>query len=299
MNSTDNYLNTNQFVISMKKIKKLAGIIILIIFMISCVSLKQVNDFSTSSLEGIKKYESISLDFKKACNEHCLIDNLKNLNMDISTCDCSLSQTADSVTLIIFNGLKNYFDGLAKLSNNELTTYKLDDLSKALSKNDFGDIEIAKEEVEAYSKISKILLKAFTDGYRKRKLSIYVKEASESVDVLLNHLNNNLSIKLCGKLNSLKGKIRSYYFDIKEDATISDFNKRNSLESYSKRIEMIKGWENEIECYSKIILKIKMGHIELGENIDRINVDEIKNMLAQYASDIEGLKSEINKLRNK
>ena len=273
------------------------ALVAIFVFFNSCVSLKQVNELSESSLESVKKYESLALDFEKACIEHCRIDKLNKLEIDFENCDCSSSSKADSVTLVIFNAVKNYFDGLSKLSNNELTAYKLDDLTTALTENDFGDIKIDNEQVESYSKISKILLRAFTDEYRKKKISIYVKDAQDPLMVLLDALNENLNENLIGKVKTLRGKLKSYYFDIKNDVSVSEIDKKNALLEYSKQLEMIKLWEDEIASYSKVLIKIKEGHTELAKNIDKIKEDEVRAILSQYASDIEAIKSEINKLK--
>lgn len=268
-----------------------------IVFLFSCVSLKQVNELSKSSLSGVKKYENLALSFETACSEHCRIDKLQKLEIDFENCDCSEDAVADSVTLIIYNAVKYYFDGLSKLSDNELTSYKLDELTAALSENDFGDVSINANQAESYSKISKILLKAFTDEYRKKKIATYIQEAHDPLMILLDALDMNLNENLIGKVNNLRGKLKSYYFDIRNDSLITEIDKKNALKEYSIQLETIKLWESEITSYSKVINKIKEGHVDLFNNIENIKEDEIRALLSQYATDIESLKSEINKLR--
>lgn len=284
----------------MKQIKLLSiALLASFVFLNSCVSLKEVHEFSDSSLSGVKNYENLTLDFETVCSEHCRIDKLQELDLDFEDCDCSESSDADSVTLILYNTVKNYFDGLSKLSDNELTSYKTDELTTALTENDFGDIKIDKSQVESYSKISKILLKAFTDEYRKKKIAIYVQDAQDPLMILLDALNTNLSKNLVGKVKTFKGKLKSYYFDIKNDNSISDIDKRNSLKEYSQQLQTIELWEKEIKSYSKAINKIKEGHTDLAKNIKNIKEDEVRALLSQYATDIESIKSEINKLKNK
>ncbi len=56
----------------------------ILVLLNSCVSLKQVNELSESSLESVKKYESLALDFEKACLEHCRIDKLNKLEIKLT-----------------------------------------------------------------------------------------------------------------------------------------------------------------------------------------------------------------------
>lgn len=277
----------------------LIAVLALFVFLTSCVSLKQVNELSESSLSGVKKYEILDLDFEKACCERCKIDKLEKLEINFEDCDCSASVKADSVTLIIYNTVKNYFDGLSKLSNNELTSYKTDDLTTALTTNDLGGINIDKDQTESFFKINKILLKSVTDGYRKKKLVVYIQEAQDPLIILLDALNMNSNENLIGKVKVLRGKLKSYYFDIVKNDSISEFDKQNALKEYYQQLETIKLWENEIVSYSKVINKIKEGHTDLVKNIKNIKEDEIKVLLSQYVTEIESIKSEFNKLKSK
>ena len=210
-----------------KKIKKIGlGLILLTVGLSSCVNLKHVNDFSSSSLKSIKKYEEINYSFKQNCLDNCQDKKINDLSLSAKDCDCKLNEKADSVTLLIYNSVRGYLDGLTNLSNNELTSYKMDALTKVLTEGDFGSIKIEKEQVEAYSKISKILLKAFTDEYRKRKIKEYVLSANEPIKVLITFLDFNLSSNLIGNLRVQKNSIEEYSFELLKDSTLSKIEKR-------------------------------------------------------------------------
>jgi hypothetical protein len=281
-----------------KQSKKFTLVLILLsLGLSSCVILKHVNDFSSSSLKSIKKFEEINYSFKQSCLDNCQDKKIKDLNLNANDCDCKLNEKADSVTLLIYNSVRGYFDGLTSLSNNDLTSYKMDALTKALTEGDFGSIKIEKEQVEAYSKISKILLKAFTDEYRKKKIKKYVKEANEPIKVLITFLDFNLSSNLVGKLNVQKKRIESYYFDLIKDSTLSTIEKRKVVEEYYAQLNKNEAKQKELVTYSKALKKIAEGHQKLVDNIEKISDDEIKELLTQYASDIQDIISEFNKLK--
>jgi len=121
----------------------------------SCVNLKHVNEFSVSSLTSLSKFEEIDYSFKQNCLENCLDKKIDSLVVKQISCNCASDEKADSVTMIIYQALKGYFDGLTHLSNNELTTYKMDALNSSL----ISGAGLDKTQVEACSNISIIVEK--------------------------------------------------------------------------------------------------------------------------------------------
>lgn len=273
------------------------ALILLTVVLSSCVNLKHVNDFSSSSLKSVKKFEEINYSFKQNCLDNCQDKKINDLRLKAQDCDCKLNEKADSITLLIYNSVRGYLDGLTSLSDNDLTSYKMDALTKALTEGNFGSIKIEKEQVEAYSKISKILLKAFTDEYRKRKIKEYVTSANEPLKVLITFLDFNLSSNLIGNLKVQKKSVEDYSFELLKDSSLSTIEKRKVIEDYYRRINLIETKEKELLTYSKSLKKIIEGHQKLADNIESLSKDEIKEALTQYASDIQDIISEFNKLK--
>lgn len=262
-----------------------------------CVSLKHVSGFSSESLESVRKFETIDYGFRQNCLENC--NNRKILDLIISSrdCDCKADEKADSVTLIIYHAIKGYLTGLTNLTNNNLTNYKLDPLSGSLSGSELGSIRFEKSQVEAYSAISKILLRAFTDKYRSHKIKEYVKAGNGPLKVLIGFLDFNLAENLTGKLNVQKELLKDTYFDLTKDPTLSTFEKRKAVEAYYQQIGNIDRQQKELITYSKSLKKIAFGHQELADNIDKLSKKEIKEQLTQCASDIQDLISAFNKIK--
>jgi len=259
----------------------------------SCVNLKHVNEFSVSSLASLSKFEEIDYSFKQNCLENCLDKKIDSLVIKQISCNCATDEKADSVTLIIYQALKGYFDGLTHLSNNELTTYKMDALNSSL----INEAGLDKTQVEACSNISKILLRAFADGYRQHKIKEYVVAANDPVRVLIHFLDFNLSFNLVGKLDVQKRRIGSYYFDLTKDSTISTIDKRKAVQEYYLQLDKIQVRQNELRTYSKALDKIAQGHQVLVDNIDKLSAKDIREQLTHYSSDIQNVVSEFNKIK--
>lgn len=262
----------------------------------SCVNLKYVNNFASSSLKSVKNFEEIGYSFKQNCLENCQQKKINEMVLNSQDCDCKANEKADSVTLLIYNALKGYLDGLTNISGNNLTNYKMDILTKSLSEGDLKSINIEKKHVEAYSGISNVLLKAFTNKYRKNKIKEYIKTGNEPFKTLINFLDFNLSANLAGKLNVQKQEIKDYYFDLTKDNTLSTLEKRKAVEEYYQRSDKINTRQKALTTYSRELKIIAGGHQKLLDNIQKLNKDDIKEQLTQYASEIQDLASEFNKL---
>lgn len=283
---------------SIKPILQKSSVFCLWLFVASCVNLKKVNDYASTSSKSIKKYEELGYNFVKACNDKCVIEQLDKKQFVENSCDCKASNQADSVTLVLYNAIKGYFDGLAKLSNNEVTSYKFDALTKALKDGNFGDVKIDKEDVDAYAKISSILTKAITDGYRKRKVSEYIGEANDAIKVLLDALKFNLISNLSKTLETRRDRFEGYYFDLFDDTTTSAYEKVKIIQDFNSANSDIDSKKKQITTFGKGLNTISQGHQKLFENRNKLNARELKKLLSQYASDIQDIVDEITKLKN-
>lgn len=275
---------------------KLLPLVLLVIGTYGCANLKQVNDFSSSALISLANYEKIEYGFKQSCKDKCFENKINDINLNLKDCDCSKDQKADSVTFIIYNAIKGYFEGLSNLSNDELVNYQFDKLSKSLTADELGPIKLSEKESAAYSKISTILFKAFTDEYRKSKIKDYIQEANEPIKNLLYYLEFNLSSNLMGKLKIQKLRNEITYFNLTKDSTLSSYEKRRVVEEYFNTVENIDKTQEKITIYSNGLKKISEGHQKLYDNLADLTVTEVKNQLIHYGSDIKDIISEFNKI---
>lgn len=264
----------------------------------SCVNLKSINNYSSSSSKGIKKFEDISYSFKQHCLDKYQFEAIKNFEIkrDVE-CNCDIYATADSITLLIYSSINGYFNGLTNLSKNDLTDYNFDALKKSLTEGDFAGIKIENEHVDAYSNISKLLLKATTDAYRKNKLKKYIEEANEPVQILLKKFQFILQKNLEDELNFKKEKLHAYYTVMKLGNTLTEYEKGQAANDYYQQLSDINAKQNQIDAFAKSLKAIADGHQQLYESRNRLTAKELKDLLTHYSSDIQDLISEFNKLK--
>jgi len=272
--------------------------LIAIILLASCVNLKHVNDFSASSVSSLTSFESINYSFRQNCTDQCFLDNIISLAMDPDNCDCILEAKADTITLAVYFAVKGYFDGLASLSQNELTRYNTAALKKALTEGSFGAINVNKGHVESYSRLSEILLRSFTDEYRKNKLRIYITEANEPVKNLLAFLEFNLASNLYGKIEVQKERLRSFYFDLIAESNSSHLESTKILKEYYNQIQQLNLKQQQILTYAKMLRSLAQGHAHLAENVTKLEESEIRSYITRYSNSLRDINSEFKKLKN-
>jgi hypothetical protein len=264
----------------------------------SCVSLQKVNDFSSTSSKGIKEFEEINYSFKQHCIYECQFDSIRKFVINRETgCHCDNFAKADNVTLLIYNAIKGYFDGLTNLSNKDLTNYNFDALKKSLTEGTFGNIKIDKNHVDAYSALSKILLKASTDIYRKKKLIEYIEDANAPIQILLSEFQFIIQNNLRGELDFKREKLYTYYKNMINNNTLTDYEKGMATTDYYQQLLEVTTKQNQIDAFAKSLKSMAEGHQKLYENRNKMQAKEVKELLTGYASDIQDIISEFNKLK--
>jgi len=268
---------------------------LLLLFLAGCINLKNVNGYSTHSLAILKNFEQVDYTFSRSCENRCAIDQLEKQELFRKDCDCKANNDADSVTLILYNAINGYFDGLAKLSADELTTYKFNTAN--LVEGKYGDITINKEHIASYTKISTILLKAFTDGYRKKKIATYVGDANEPIQTLINAFGFTLEANLSKKLEVEKLRYQSYYFDLLKDATTSAYEKKKIIDDYNIMQEKNIEKKNQLAIFGKGLRKIAAGHQSLYEGRNKLSANELTVLLTASSNELKDISTAFNKLK--
>jgi transcriptional regulator with GAF, ATPase, and Fis domain len=274
-------------------------ILFLSIVLNSCVVLKSVNNFSSTSLNGIKKFEDINYSFQQHCIDKCQFDlmhhSIIKREEDI-VCRCDSSIMADKITQLIYNSIQCYLSGLTNLSDNKLTDYKYNTLEKSLTQGPYADKIIEKEQIAAYTRISEILSKAATDHYRKNKINKYIAEANDPIKLLLSKFQF-IQRNLWDELKFRKEELFQYYQNLVENSTLSEYEKNKATADYYQKLSEIDAKQKQIEAFAKSLNSISEGHQKLNDNINILSPKDLKVLLSGYASDIQDLVSEFNKLK--
>ncbi|SHJ25178.1 hypothetical protein [Pseudozobellia thermophila] len=265
----------------MPPLEKKLTLVILCSFAIGCVNLKHVSEFSDSSISALANYETLPTSFAQACRENCRQEHIANFNVYRTECDCSSDEKADSITRLIYTTSMQYFEGLMQISDNTLTYYETSDLSGILGSGNFGPVQLQEEDVKAHSKIATLVLRAFSDGYRRNRIKQYIKEADAPLQVLIHFLRLNLNGNLNGKLEVQKGKAQNLYFDLVNDKSLSTYERTKFAEDYFKRISQIDENQRQLQRFDEVLDEIAKGHQTLYANLDGLDDNEVKGRLAR------------------
>ena len=266
----------------------------------SCVNLKSVGDFSSSSIESIRNFEQIDYSFLQHCLDRCADEAIRLYEIKrAQACNCAIYEEADSVAQVFYNTIEGYFEGLGQLSQNELTTYSSDALIGAFTTEEVGPLKIDERTATAFSSLSNTLLRASTDFYRRKKLAKYIEDANEPIQILLDKFEVIVSTNLKGELRFRRERLYAYYMDMKMSRTVlSEYEKGQATADYYHSLEEIKRKEMELEVFGESLQVIAKGHQVLYDNRNELSVKSLQNLIKGYASNVKGLISEFNKLNH-
>lgn len=309
----------------------------LILCLFSCTNLKQVNNYASTSYTCISKYDDIDYGFVRHDLEDSLLVFVSTYHIVREPASTfAEARKADSVTNLIYCAIKGYFDGLAKLSDPNLTNYNTDKLNTALATGQFGRVSVDSTHASAYSKLTGAVLGLVSDAYRSNKLKKYIVEAKQPLDVLLKSFIFILDRDLKGELRAKKSSLYAYYsalgkidqndeknfYDLINDQGNQDskkidpsykkefliFNKKlNSIykfelqkaaTDYYQQVSEINLKLQQIDVYIKSLHEIQEGYQKLYDNVDKISEANVKDEISGSAGKIKTMISSFNNLKN-
>jgi DnaJ-domain-containing protein 1 len=279
--------------------KILAIIITAQTILLGCANLKTVNQYSDNALKAAQKFEEIHYTFSRYCLDRCqmvAIDSFK-IYREIA-CPCDGYKRADSVTQILYRAITGYLDGLTRLSNNQLSSYHIDRLKKAVQEEDLGVLQVKKEVADAYATLTDMMLRAFADAYRRKKIKEYITAANGPVQVLLFKLEFIESRNLKDLLEFKKERLFDHYRTLLK-SRLSDYEKQEATADYYESLEGMIIVEKQLLTYARSLRAIARGHQQLYEKRNKISTEELRRGLTPYANDIRDLISEFDKLKDK
>ena len=272
---------------------------IVLIAISSCTSLKAVHDFSSVSSKGLSQFEEIPNSFTKYCLDRCEFESIRTFEIKRALdCDCNVYRKADSVTMLIYNSIRGYFDGLSDLSNKDLAKYKLGALDTSLTTGTFGDIKIDTQQVDAYTAVSNILLNAVAGSYRKKKIKKYVEDANGPIQVLLGKFQFILQKNLEGELDFRKEKLYAFYRELLLNPALNDYQKEKAATDYYQGLSVIKAQQQRIDFFAQSLQSIADGHQKIYDKRNELSAKELRDSLVIYQSAISNSISQFNKLKN-
>lgn len=262
------------------KIQKVILVAIVAWQVIACVDLKHVSGFSETSIASLQSYENLPKTYALICRQDCERKHIANYKIYKASCNCENDQKADSITQIIYRTTVNYLNGLQLISDPNLSKLQTSALSQSLSAGTFGSITIGPEEVEAYSKLSTLLLRSYSSINQRTKLKTYILDGNDSFKKILEYLKLSVSGNLYGKIEVQKQHLVNFYFDFLRDKNLSDFEKVKFSEDYFNQRNLLESEQETLLAFGKIIDEILEGHAYLVDHVENLEDKEARTKLA-------------------
>lgn len=272
---------------------------LLLLFCISCSSLKYVSGYSATSLAALQNFENLGYSFNKACKDKCLDEQLDEQKLFADNCLCRPENQADSVMLAMFSVITFYIEGLNKLSGNKLTSYNYEDLANNITAGKIGNIAISDKQAAAFQKIATTLTNAVTSQFRKKKLKQYIADANEPLQVMIDALQFNLVSNLGGRLNTQQERLRVYTFDLFKNNSLSAYEKKLIIEQYNSSLTEVETIRKRITLLSLQLGTIAKAHDDLNKNRYHLKDNNLNlaGKLAGYSATLSKLITEFNTLK--
>ena len=263
----------------------------------SCTSLKPVTAVSDKSLKSLALFEEIPTTYNAFCEERCQFNLIRKNQVVRDTainCDCHLFTDADKATTKVYKAISAYFNSLGEISKGDLTTYDTKALNEALVEGKFASLTIDKNTVTAYSTLGRVILQAFTDGYRKRKLKAVIESANPSVQTLLTVFETSMT-NLIAELEFQKERNYTLYNELLMERQ-TGYDKVKLTTDYYNQINSIRLKQSQLRTFSKSLNTIGKGHQKLFENRNKITAKEIRQLLGDYSAMLQDLIVDFKKL---
>lgn len=273
-------------------------LIFFLLHAVACTNLKEIHFFSAEAVKGMQQYESLGFGFETQCHEVCLFEAIDNFEIQRDPgCDCLDHGMADSVTLHLYNALHAYWDGLFRLSNNQLTQYDLSATSEAVQTGTFGDISVTSEHVDAYRKIAEVLFRAGTEGAKRKKIKLYLLEANDDVQVLTEKMAFILESNLAGLLELEKERWYSYYSELSFSPSLSEYEKGMAAKAYYELIKDLDQRQKRLRLLATTFRKVAEGHQQLSAKSQQLSGKDLRDWANYYAAELKALGIAYNRLK--
>lgn len=255
--------------------------------MFGCVSLKEVNQYTASSITSLHKINDLNYDFSDYCQRDCELKQLRAGQIDtLYVCSCEgLATKADEAIQQIHSTITSYLDAIHQLSDNKPFVYNVSNLTGALQENPL--LNLSSDQVNVYTKAGNFIATAATAFYRKKKLSLYLQEA----DPVFQDLTETF-IFLIGRL---KSQLRTDYdlrmtniYQMKDNNQNKDF-RQMLVKLFLDERAYYKKHDARIDSYITLLQTVKKGHHELYLQRDDLKNHKIKELIKHYSEDIQDI----------
>ena len=146
---------------------------------------------------------------------------------------------------------------------------------------------LSANQVDAVSKLSGLVTRAFTEHYQRGKLIEFLRAADPHVAVVTQALETIVSKDYAGLLEEEERAVNRRYQRVsgnRDTATVLLLNR-----AYSQDVNELQRRRAAAATYSAALMQIRNGHHQLAESIEHLNNKQIALTLQPYISQLQTL----------
>jgi hypothetical protein len=169
----------------------------------------------------------------------------------------------------------------------------IDDLGNGLKANAESGLE--QRHIAAYTGLTRLLTRAIASGYQNRSVETMVRDGDADVQTLLEAM---ISLtRLYYKTNENEKKTVLGIFDV--ELPFSNRNTDRMLVTLAKVHYMNKATEYKLvdkryDLALQGLTKVALGHQKLRENLNNLQRDEVRSLIANYGRDLRTIRDNLS-----
>lgn len=170
---------------------------------------------------------------------------------------------------------------------------RIDDLGAGLKAN--AESGLQQRQVAAYTGLTRLLTRVIASGYQNRSVETMVRDGDADLQVLLDAMI--ALTRLYAKTNENEKKTVLGIFDV--EIPFSTKNSDRMLVTLAKVHYLSKSTEYKVvdkryDLALQGLTKVALGHQKLRENMNNLQGEELRKMLAAYARDLVRLRDALS-----
>jgi hypothetical protein len=266
-----------------------------------CVDLKAIRSFSEISSESAT-YRSFTDDYvgsMKRQKNYQSENNRAKLDTIIK-----IRESQCTLVMELHKEVFSYMKVLGELSSDEIISYDKSFnamvIARPAKQNENGGQYLKKEQIDAFNALAKLLAKATSDSYRKRKLKEIIASSNKDFMIVIGALKNFIESGYIESLTNERIATNNYYQTIINTA-IENPPQHAAIailkDMLNEKIDGIDEKKHAAELYVKILNTIGEGHQFLYDKRSIISSKQTLFTIRRYGNDISTLYNTITKLK--
>lgn len=270
-------------------------VIVILPSLISCASLREVNQYATVSSASLNNINEVDYTFNDYCLHACELQQLRSGEIDtLFHCDCEeTAAKADEAIRKIHSAITSYLVAIGQLSDNKSFSIDAANLTGALLQNSF--LKLTDRQVETYTKAGNFIATSATALYRKGKLKEYIEKADpifqDLTETFIFLINNRLREQLKTDYDTRLANIKQMLDNAENDKGFKQIVIKLFLDeqAYYKKHNAL------LDSYAALLRSVKKGHHDLYLQRNNLKDMATRALIKNYAKDVQDIVAGIEK----